>query len=105
MPFQKGQSGNPGGRPSGVSFAVVLAEGLAAVKAGKTTRERIAQAVLDKALKGDLDAVKWICDRVDGKSPERLEADLTVHEPVTDATIAAVLARHAARNGVGTGAP
>lgn len=105
MKFVKGQSGNPGGRPKAVPFAVVLARGLDEVKAGKTTRERIAETVLELAVKGNLEAVKWIVDRVDGRAPERLEAEVTVAQPVPDATIAAVLARAAARNGVGVGPP
>jgi Family of unknown function (DUF5681) len=105
MPFRKGQSGNPGGRPKTTAFGVVLAQQLDAVRAGTTTRERIAAVVVEKALKGDLDAVKWIADRVDGRAPERLEVDATVEQPVTDATIDAVLARAAARNGLGAGAP
>jgi nitrogen fixation protein FixH len=103
MPWVKGQSGNPSGRPKAVAFAAVLAQGLAEVKAGKTTRQRIAAVVLEKALKGDLDAIKWIVDRVDGRSPERLEVDATVRHPAAEETIDAVLAGYAARGRVRAG--
>lgn len=67
MTFVKGRSGNPGGRPKGTAFGSVLAARLEEVKDGKTTREQIVGAVVDKALDGDLEAVKWIADRTDGK--------------------------------------
>lgn len=96
MPFVKGQSGNPGGRPkAGESFATALARQLEAVKNGTTTRDRVASAVIDLALKGNLDAVKWIVDRVDGKLAERVEAETTHHHDVPDATLDAVLERYA----------
>jgi hypothetical protein len=102
MTFVKGQSGNPGGRPKGHrTFAATLRAQLDRARAGLTTRERIAAAAIDKALAGDLDAIRFIVDRTDGRAPERLEVDATVAPPVTDATIAAVLARAAARNGAG----
>ena len=98
-PFQKGQSGNPAGRaPKGQTFAEALRAQLEAVKNGTSNRDRLAAVVLEKAMKGDLEAVKWIIDRVDGKVADRVEADVTnrhEHE-IGDATLDAVLARYAA---------
>lgn len=76
MPFKKGQSGNPAGRPpKGEAFADALRVGLEEIRSGKTTRERIVRKAIDKALAGDLEAMKWIVERTDGKVKDVVEAD------------------------------
>lgn len=82
-PFQPGQSGNPGGRPNGyVPFAPALRRELAkADRRNKTQMQKIAEKVVQMALKGDMDAVRWIADRVDGKVAQSIQVDSqqTIH--------------------------
>jgi hypothetical protein len=59
-PFQKGRSGNPAGRPPGTRNATtVLAEQLLDDEA-----ERLVRVVIDKALAGDLTALRVCLDRI-----------------------------------------
>jgi len=68
MPFAPGVSGNPGGRPQGPSFAAAIRRQLAERnKSDRTALERIAQTVINKALRGDMDAIRWLADRADGR--------------------------------------
>ena len=80
MPFQKGQSGNPKGRPkSNKRFrdALCLAvhervdeKPLRSVETGEHAYlRRAAEALVEKALSGDLRAIREVADRLDGKVP------------------------------------
>ncbi len=51
---------------------------------------RVAEALVDKAMTGDVPAIKEIADRLDGKVPQAIEGDLT-HK--ADDTIAGLLGR------------
>ena len=43
---------------------------------GKTKKlYLVADALVDKALSGDVAAIKEVCDRVDGKAPQSLDVD------------------------------
>jgi hypothetical protein len=60
MPFQKGQSGNPAGRPRGaLNRATVLAQNLLSEGA-----ERIAGKVIELAEQGDMTALRVCMDRL-----------------------------------------
>jgi hypothetical protein len=67
--FQKGQSGNPRGRPpAGQSFAEKLRAELAKEhKPGVTKFDRMIEVAAAQAMSGNLQAVQWIADRTDGK--------------------------------------
>ncbi|MBL8845453.1 MAG: hypothetical protein JNN24_06745 [Hyphomicrobium zavarzinii] len=67
MVFKKGQSGNPGGRPKSKLFREALLAELAA--AGEDTMELrdIARKLIDMAKEGDIQAVKEVADRLEGK--------------------------------------
>ena len=72
-PFQPGQSGNPGGRPKGESFQAVLRELLDREhRRAPTWRAAVAAKAVELAAKGDLDAIRWIADRTDGRVREEL---------------------------------
>lgn len=75
MAFQKGQSGNPGGKPKGtISIVHLLLRKLKdKTPDGRKNADAVAEQLISLALSGDLDAIKVILDRVDGKVAERLE--------------------------------
>ena len=96
--FKKGQSGNPAGsKPRGQTFAALLRTELARSVQGTENRVAIATKVVAMARAGDLDAVKWIVDRVDGKVPDRVLADVEHTFGLDDATLDALLAFYAQR--------
>ena len=69
-PFKPGQSGNPSGRPKAVLSRALRAEidkldG--AAPDAPTKAERIAEKVVTLALDGNLEAIRLIYDRVEGK--------------------------------------
>lgn len=80
--FKAGQSGNPGGRPKGISIATMIAESLTEKDA-----QRIVRAAINAAKKGDVRYFQQLIERTDGKVMERLEAsgDLTLSLALVDA--------------------
>lgn len=78
MPFAKGQSGNPAGRPKEAKL-IRDALTLAAKRVCETDPDgRImlavaAEKVVEAATKGDLLAFKEMADRIDGKPRQELE--------------------------------
>lgn len=72
MTFAPGQSGNPGGRSNEKHWREAVNRAVARMaKSGKSTiLERIADRCVRMALKGDIQAIKEIGDRMDGKSPQ-----------------------------------
>ena len=79
MPFAKGQSGNPGGRPKDRPFADALRMELKAAGDDHRALRKIARALIAKAEDGDLAAIREVADRLDGKA---VPADAT--EPQGD---------------------
>ena len=80
MPFQKGQSGNPNGRPKSnkrfkdaLNLAVherIDEKPLRGVETrDETYLRRAAEALVEKAMSGDLRAIREVADRLDGKVP------------------------------------
>ena len=74
MPWVKGQSGNPLGRlKSEKPFVDALHIAVAEAGADDKPKLRlIAQALVNKALEGDVAAIKEVADRLDGKVPQRI---------------------------------
>jgi hypothetical protein len=81
--WKPGQSGNPGGRPKGyIPFANFLRRELMKTdRRNKAHMEAIAEKVVALAMKGDMDAVRWIADRTDGKVSQQINvaSEQTVH--------------------------
>jgi hypothetical protein len=80
MPFKKGQSGNPKGRPKkelALTEAINTALKKKDVKRGYETLSRkqaIAEVLTQEALKGNLTAINIILDRTEGKPLQKVES-------------------------------
>ena len=79
MPFQKGQSGNPGGRPkSAVSVTAHIRAKLAKyadLPDGRRVKrvDALAEKIIEQALAGDPAMIKLVWERVDGKVTDKLK--------------------------------
>lgn len=78
MPFQPGQSGNPGGRSKERPFRDALRIELAAAEAGQEDEivparslRAIARGLLTRAVESDM-AAREVADRLDGKVPQAI---------------------------------
>ena len=80
--FKKGKSGNPNGRPrKGLAISDILNElGDKEISEDQTQREAILSKVYDQAMSGDLNATKFIADRTEGTSVQRMA--VTTNEPI-----------------------
>jgi hypothetical protein len=72
MPFSAGQSGNPKGRPrKNKSLTEALEKELRKRRqTGKTGKAELAKTLVDLAMGGDIAALKYVYDRIDGKPRE-----------------------------------
>jgi len=77
MPFAKGKSGNPQGRPKkGETLTDLLREKIETTKTAKeklTRKEKIIEKLIALAEGGDLSALKYLFDRIDGRPKESIE--------------------------------
>tara|TARA_S200002703_G_scaffold114078_1_gene99542 strand:- start:5248 stop:5595 length:348 start_codon:yes stop_codon:yes gene_type:complete len=95
MPFEKGKSGNPGGRSKERPFREALRKQLNDIDPKDPDQrkklEHVARKCVDLAMDGNMQAIKEIADRIDGKSDATLNVNGTheVHhtsEPVSETT-------------------
>ena len=71
--FKKGHSGNPGGRPKG-SITKIMREFMYEIDdTGFSRVQHLCFILWNAALKGDLQAIKLIIDRVDGTPRQSIE--------------------------------
>lgn len=75
MTFETGKSGNPGGRPKAKPFADALRMEIAAAGADGKALRIVAAKLLEKAAEGDMQAIKELADRVDGKVAQAIIGD------------------------------
>ncbi len=66
-PFLPGQSGNPAGRPKTRPFKDALRKAVASAGKDGEALKSVALALLSKAQNGDVQAIKEVADRLDGK--------------------------------------
>ncbi len=86
--FPKGVSGNPNGRPKITKLTEALREQLAEEMPNapeETQAEAIARALIRAALKGDVQAIREIADRTEGKPRQAIDVDLQVSDWRTEA--------------------
>jgi hypothetical protein len=77
MTWHKGQSGNPGGRPK--RDKLITQRIIAALtEADGAKLHRLCDALLDKAMSGDVPAIREVFDRVEGKAVQAMEHDATI---------------------------
>lgn len=75
MGFQPGNNANPRGRPRKNETMTAALRGALAEKTadGWPRRKAIAKKLAELAERGDMDAIRYVFDRIDGKSVERQE--------------------------------
>lgn len=74
MPYAKGTSGNPGGKPkSNKQFKDALQIAIKRTEGDKTMLAKLAEALVDKAVSGDVQAIREVADRLDGKPHQTSE--------------------------------
>ena len=76
-PFKKGQSGNPGGRPKWKHITEMLKH-----EDNQGKLEELVHVVYKKALSGDMRAVEFIADRLEGKVAHRLQVSPANDKPI-----------------------
>jgi|SRR5215831_1930772 len=95
-PFQKGQSGNPRGRPKRGAALTDFARWAVLQTAGpddrRTRGQALAEALVSKAIEGDVTAIKLLFDRLDGPVPQVLTGEgggpIRIAWPWEDAAVA-----------------
>jgi hypothetical protein len=81
--FPKGQSGNPRGRPKLTRLTDALREQLAAANPNapeETIAEQIARALISEAISGNVQAIREIGDRCEGKPKQAIDLDLQIND-------------------------
>ena len=95
-PFQKGQSGNPRGKPKGLRSKMTLA--IAALFEGEA--EALTRKAIEKALGGDIVALRLCLDRI---APARKDAPVAFSLPAMESAIDAASAAGAVLKAVAAG--
>ncbi len=86
--FPKGVSGNKNGRPKLTKLTEALREQLAEAMPNapeRTVAEQIARALIREAVKGNVQAIREIGDRTEGKPAQKLDLDLQINDWRTEA--------------------
>lgn len=84
--FEKGKSGNPGGQWRDKPFREALRIELAAAGADHKKLREIARGLIDLATAKDMQAIKEIADRIDGKPAQESTVTIDDKRDATDWT-------------------
>jgi hypothetical protein len=83
-PFEKGQSGNPAGRPKSITLSEAyrrqLSQPFPDDSQGRTYAEVIAERACLAASGGDVGAAREIADRTEGKPKQAIDVDMSVSD-------------------------
>jgi hypothetical protein len=80
--WEKGRSGNPGGRPKGKSITAALRELSLTEHNGKTLVQLLAERLYKDALSGKFPQAKEIIERLDGKVADHHKVEATSEQTV-----------------------
>ena len=87
-PWKPGQSGNPGGRPRRDAISAALRQQLAIQASDdRSVADVVAAALIKRALRGDVRAIREVADRTEGRPRQQLEIETRAtvdHEPQLD---------------------
>jgi hypothetical protein len=86
--FPRGVSGNPNGRPKLTKLTEALREQLAEEMPSapeRTVAEAIARALIKEAVSGNVQAIREIGDRTEGKPMQKVDLDVQVKDWRTEA--------------------
>jgi hypothetical protein len=81
--FQKGETGNPNGRPKLTKLSESLRQQIAETNPDapeETVAEQIAQTLIKLAIGGDVAAIKEIGNRTEGLPKQAIDLDLQVYD-------------------------
>ena len=81
--FKKGETGNPQGRPKLTKLTEALREQLAEINPDapeETIAEQIARALISEAKTGNVQAIREIADRTEGKPKQAIDLDLQIND-------------------------
>jgi hypothetical protein len=81
--FKKGETGNPNGRPRLTRLTDALREQLAEINPDapeETIAEQIARALISEAKSGNVQAIREIGDRTEGKPKQAIDLDLQIND-------------------------
>lgn len=81
--FERGQVANPDGRNAfGVKVSAILKRRLSETLAddNQTIAEAVAEKLITMALGGDLNALRELIDRTEGRTPQTVDMDVSVND-------------------------
>ncbi len=88
-PFKPGQSGNPKGRPKSITMSEAYRRELAKVDPndaqGRAFAEVLAEQMIIKARSGDVQAIKEITDRTEGKAKQTVTLSMDKRDQLEQA--------------------
>ncbi len=81
--FKPGQSGNPSGRPKLTRLTDALRQQLAETMPNapeRTVAEVIARVLIKEAISGNVQAIRELADRTEGKPKQSIDLDLQIND-------------------------